>query len=74
MGGAIAMTLALQAPEKVAGLGLVATGAHLRVHPQILESSANPTSFQVATELILSRSFHPDTDTRQIELAGQALE
>ncbi len=73
MGGAIAMTLAHQAPEKVAGLGLVATGAHLRVHPQILESSANRTSFQVATELILSRSFHPDTGTRLVELAGKRM-
>lgn len=36
MGGAIAQTLALEYAERVAGLILVATGAKLRVHPDIL--------------------------------------
>jgi pimeloyl-ACP methyl ester carboxylesterase len=70
MGGAIAMTMALQHPSKVIGLGLVGTGARLRVHPQILENAANPISVRVATDLILSKSFHPETESRLIELAG----
>ncbi|GAB4525035.1 MAG: alpha/beta fold hydrolase [Anaerolineae bacterium] len=37
MGGGIAQMLALTHPEKVAGLVLVATGAKLRVHPDIVE-------------------------------------
>jgi len=37
MGGAIALCLALSSPEIVAGLALVATGARLRVLPEILE-------------------------------------
>ena len=37
MGGAIALSAALSHPERVAGLGLVATGARLRVAPAILE-------------------------------------
>ncbi len=73
MGGAIAMQMALQAPEKVAGLGLIATGARLRVHPQILENSASQASFQVAADLILSKSFHPETKPQLVELAGKRL-
>jgi len=37
MGGAIAQTLALSHPDRVAGLGLVGTGARLRVLPEILD-------------------------------------
>lgn len=37
MGGAIAQTLALSTPQRVAGLILVGTGARLRVHPDILD-------------------------------------
>ena len=37
MGGAIAMTLALDHPEHVLGLGLVSAGARLRVAPAFLE-------------------------------------
>lgn len=38
MGGGIALDLALRFPERVAGLGLIATGARLRVAPAILAS------------------------------------
>ncbi len=73
MGGAIALTMALQMSEKVAGLGLVATGARLRVHPQILETSANPVSAGVAIDMILALSFHPQAHPRLVELAGRRL-
>lgn len=36
MGGAVALTLALDFPERVAGLMLLGTGAHLPVNPAIL--------------------------------------
>lgn len=38
MGGGIALTFALQYPQRLRGLGLVATGSRLRVHPDILET------------------------------------
>ncbi len=41
MGGGIALTFALQHPQQLRGLGLVATGSRLRVHPDILESIAD---------------------------------
>src|SRR5574337_242258 len=37
MGGAVALTLALEAPARVAGLCLVGTGARLRVSPAVLQ-------------------------------------
>ena len=41
MGGAIAIQTALLAPERVQALGLVATGARLKVNPSILEGLQN---------------------------------
>jgi len=51
MGGAIAQEVALRFPEKLAGLGLVATGARLKVAPAILDgiqTSFNATVAQIA--------------------------
>ncbi len=41
MGGAIAQMTALEFPERVLGLGLIGTGAKLRVAPQFLEGIRN---------------------------------
>ncbi len=38
MGGGIALTFALRHPQRLRGLVLVATGARLRVHPDILQA------------------------------------
>ena len=38
MGGGIALTFALRYPQRLRGLALVATGARLRVHPDILQA------------------------------------
>lgn len=38
MGGAIAQTLALQHPARIAGLVLIGTGTRLRVHPDVLNN------------------------------------
>jgi pimeloyl-ACP methyl ester carboxylesterase len=51
MGGAVALTLALDAPERVAGLLLVGTGARLRVAPAILQAWADPAR---ASELAIA--------------------
>ena len=57
MGGAIALTLALETPARVAGLILAGTGARLRVAPAILEATADPTTFSQAADLIAEWSF-----------------
>ena len=55
MGGAIALTVALQRPKNLVGLGLVGTGARLKVHPQILELCQ--TDFEKAVELVVQWAF-----------------
>ena len=55
MGGAIALTVALQRPKDLVGLGLVSTGARLKVHPQVLELCQ--TDFERAVELVVQWAF-----------------
>lgn len=63
MGGGISLTAALTIPDRVAGLVLVGTGGRLRVHPSILEATAQPETFQGAVDLIISWAFSPDAPT-----------
>jgi pimeloyl-ACP methyl ester carboxylesterase len=60
MGGAIAQTLALSHPDRVAGLGLVGTGARLRVLPAILEGVLN--NFNAVSEMVVEHSYTTDLD------------
>jgi pimeloyl-ACP methyl ester carboxylesterase len=55
MGGATAMTTALDYPQRVAGLVLVGTGARLRVLPKILEGTLN--DFENTVELICEYAY-----------------
>lgn len=73
MGSAIALTLALDFPKRVLGLGLVGSGARLRVAPQILENSANPSTFTLALETINNMEFGPSVDRRLKELAARQM-
>lgn len=73
MGGAIVETIALEYPEHVLGLGLVGSGAKLTVNPQILENSANPTTFHLAIASLISGSFGSQTQESLVELAGERL-
>ena len=57
MGGAIALTLALSAPERVAGLLLVGTGARLRVTPAIVLASADPSRSREVADAVAGASF-----------------
>jgi pimeloyl-ACP methyl ester carboxylesterase len=59
MGGAIALTLAIEAPDRVAGLLLVGTGARLRVAPAILEASGDPARSAELAGTMAAASFGP---------------
>jgi pimeloyl-ACP methyl ester carboxylesterase len=68
MGGAIALTMALQYPRRVAGLVLVGTGARLRVLPTILDGTLS--DFDNTVALICEYAYSPHTP-RQLVREGQ---
>jgi pimeloyl-ACP methyl ester carboxylesterase len=71
MGGAIAQTLALAEPERLAGLVLVSTGARLRVLARLVELlRGEPREGQ---RLIRDLSFAPDAPREPVELVERAL-
>jgi pimeloyl-ACP methyl ester carboxylesterase len=59
MGGAISQDVALRHPARVAGLGLVGTGARLRVAPAILDGIHQ--DYEAAVRLICDWAFGPET-------------
>ena len=69
MGGAIALDAALRHPQRVLGLGLVGSGARLRVHPEILSKAGQVATFAAAVSLIGERSFAARAGARLKELA-----
>ena len=73
MGSAIALTLALDHPMRVLGLGLVGAGARLRVAPDIIEWTSNQTTFLNAVTAVITRSFSPQTSARLTELAARRM-
>ncbi len=73
MGGAISQKFALTAPQKLGGLILVGTGARLRVHPSILETTADPKRFTEAVDKIIDWSFSESAPERLVELAHRRM-
>lgn len=73
MGSAIALSLALDHPRRVLGLGLAGAGARLRVSPELLEQTSNPTTFSNAVTTVINRSFSSHAPARLIELATRRM-
>jgi len=71
MGGAIALMMALNFSDRVAGLVLLATGARLRVAPAILEGIHS--NFERSVELITRLAWSPDTPYALTQLGRDAL-
>jgi pimeloyl-ACP methyl ester carboxylesterase len=71
MGGAIALDLALRWPDRVAGLGLVATGARLRVAPAILEGLRQDPAETVG--LITDWAFGPEAPAEMARLGRRQM-
>jgi pimeloyl-ACP methyl ester carboxylesterase len=68
MGGAIALTLALDNPERVRGLVLLSTGAKLSVHPDILNGVL--TEFMQTARALMDWQWHPHADQDLLEVIG----
>jgi pimeloyl-ACP methyl ester carboxylesterase len=73
MGGAIAMELGIHFPERVLGLGLLATGVRLKVHPDLLGLASRPETFYKAIDMLVTYSFSPNAPPRLVELATKRL-
>jgi pimeloyl-ACP methyl ester carboxylesterase len=73
MGSAIALTLAINYPQQVAGLGLIGAGARMRVRQDILADCANPTTFHKAIESLIMGAFSRFADARLVELAASRM-
>src|SRR5271157_2256127 len=48
MGSAVALSAAIHFPERVTALGLIGSGARLRVAPALLQSASDPSMFENA--------------------------
>lgn len=71
MGSAVALTVALDAPEKLSGLVLLGAGAKLRVSPEILEKAGSPDTFAEAVGLVNEYSFSPDAPKDLLRLSNE---
>jgi pimeloyl-ACP methyl ester carboxylesterase len=69
MGSAIALSLALQYRKRVIGLGLIGSGAKMRVAPSLLEMAATPSSHQATVQTVIDNSYSSTADPRLKELA-----
>lgn len=73
MGGAIVQMLALDFPEHVLGLGLIASASRMGVNPNLLESAAHPTTFHAAIASIIRWSYGPAAPEELTELAAKRM-
>jgi len=73
LGGAIALHAALHNPHRVLGLGMVASGARLRVDAELLGLISREAAFGSALKLIGDRSFSASVDSRLKQLAIQRM-
>ena len=73
MGSAIALTIALKYPKKVLGLGLLGSGAKLRVAQAILETAGNPNTFESAVDMINEGCFSASVSQSLLELSKKQM-
>jgi pimeloyl-ACP methyl ester carboxylesterase len=69
MGGAIALTIALEHPENVLGLALLGTGAYFQIDASLLEQISATTTFLIAAGRLVELSFSSQSPQ---ELKSQA--
>ena len=71
MGGAIALDVALRYPQRVLGLGLVATGARLRVAPAILAGVQEDS--EATVRLFSDWAFGPEAPPEMVSLGRRQM-
>lgn len=73
MGSAIALSLALTYRKRVLALGLIGSGAKLRVSASTLENASNPSTFMPTVESVIDNSYSSNVDPRVKEQAVQQM-
>jgi len=73
MGSAIALSLALTYRKRVLALGLIGSGAKLRVSASTLENASNPSTFMPTVESVIDNSYSSNVDSRVKEQAVQKM-
>ncbi len=73
MGGAIALSLAVQHPQYVVGLGLMATGAQLKVADAILDNASRAETFPLVMDTLKKWAFGPTAPASLIKTAIQRI-
>ncbi len=73
MGGAIALDMALQYPQRIRGLALVGTGANLPVNDTFLENTSHETTFQSVVEMLTSWGFNLGADPQLVQTARKQM-
>lgn len=72
MGGGIALDVALRYADRVAGLGLIATGARMRVAPALLEGLQQDP--EAAVRLIVGWSYGPEAPEEMVRQGRRQLQ
>jgi pimeloyl-ACP methyl ester carboxylesterase len=73
LGGAVALAAALRAPERVAGLVLVGTGARLRVLPAVLQATADAAALSQAAASLAAACFGPAAAPQLVQSYAEEL-
>jgi pimeloyl-ACP methyl ester carboxylesterase len=73
MGAAIALELALSSSRRTLGVALLASAAHLRVAPELLEKTSTPATFPLAVQLLNDLAFGAETNARLKEISIQRM-
>jgi len=69
MGSAVALTLALNYPKQVLGLGLIGSGSKLRVSQTLLDTVGNSNTFESAVDMVNENCFSAATPQNLLELS-----
>jgi len=72
MGGGIALSAGINFPDRVVGLGLVATGARLRVMPSLLATIRQDP--EAAVRAICSSAFGPEASPEMLRLGKEQMD
>jgi pimeloyl-ACP methyl ester carboxylesterase len=73
MGGCISLAIALEHKDNVAGLGLISSGAHIDIPPEILTLAASPSTFTLAVDALKTKILGPNASAFLAERATHQL-